>query len=462
MQEVTQNTAFDDFEVEIVDLDPREHTNHHRKQVWKRFTKRQRRLGTVLTAVIYVLALGLLVSTLPGIGAQIWQHLFPAHQAGTSHTVPFYLMGNPSWGHFVIDGRPVETLPIVGEGQPLALPPGTYTIGWQVAPFHAQSCILQLTSTRMLATGPSCIVRSTLSTGKATRTPVVCFFASLNDLPPVQQAHVLQQTQATLAEQTEQTIVQPGEWYALFPQEPGVSSAACRSTTVGTLCATRAVRPLQATLHLQVNHGNRPGGQCSPLLFCQVDRQDCRSFCENSSMSLQAQGWNVQAVAHGYWTYTPLTGQLPGQTQPLSFASIATSQSISLYLTWNQDHWQATLLDAPGMVDSPERNPTCLQAQQDLQRISGLSNQQSGLIQIIGDSASTPADGCLVALQLANKPSGNARPASAYCFERFGVLLAVNDLARHLWPYLPVINAQEQLLVDSFEPSALDDISGLG
>lgn len=462
MQEGTQNMVFDDSDVEIVDLDPREYKRHHHP-VWKRFTKRQRRVGTIVTAVVYLLTLGLLVSTLPGIGTQIWHHLFPVQRAGTPHTVPFYLAGNPSWGHFAIDGKPVETLPVVGQGRPLALAPGTYTLDWQAAPFQAQHCLLQLTSTRMLATGSSCTIRSTPSPGTPTRTLVVCFFASLNDLPPAQQAHVLQQTQAALAEQTQQTIVQPGEWYALSPQEPGVSQAACRSTTVGTLCATRATRPLQAVLHLQVQNANRSGGQCNPLLLCQLAHQDCRSFCENQNMPLQAQGWNIQTLAHGYWTYTPLTAQLAWQTQPLSFVSTTTSQSISLYLTWDQHRWQVTLLDAPGMVDSPQRNPICLQAQQDLQRISGLSNQRAGLIQIIGDSASAPADGCLVALQPAStSPSGNAHPASAYCFERFGVLLAVNTLARHLWPYLPVINAQEQRLVDSFEPSALDGLSGLG
>jgi hypothetical protein len=114
------------------------------------------------------------------------------------------------------------------------------------------------------------------------------------------------------------------------------------------------------------------------------------------------------------------------------------------------------------MADSPERNPICLQAQQDLQRISNLSNQRARLIQIVGDSASSPADGCLVALQPVNERSGNGHPAIAYCFERFGVLLAANDLARHFWPYLPVINAQEQLLVDRFGPPAPDMSSGLG
>jgi hypothetical protein len=462
MQEGTQNMVFDDFDVEIVDLDPIEYEKHHRKRVRRRFTKRQRRLGTVVTTIVYVLTLGLLVSTLPGIGAQVWHRLFPA-QTGVLHTVPFYLVGNPSWGHFAIDGKSVEALPAFVQNRPLALPPGTHTIDWQAAPFQAQSCTLQLTSTRALATGPSCIIRSIFPAGKSTRTLVVCFFASLSDLSPAQQAHVLQQTQVTLTEQTEQTIVQPGEWYALSPQEPGVSPTACHSTRVGTLCATQATRPLQATLHLQVEDRSQFIGQCRrPLLLCQLVRQDCRSFCENPNMPLQAQGWNIQALVRGYWTYTPMTGQVPGKMQPLSFASVATSQSISLYLTWDQHRWQATLLDAPGMIDSPERNPICLQAQQDLQRISSLSNQRTRPIQIIGDSASSPADGCLVALQPATTRSGNAPPAIAYCFERFGVLLAVNDMARRLWPYLPVINAQEQLLVESFEPAALDGPSGLG
>jgi len=32
----------------------------------------------------------------------------------------------------------------------------------------------------------------------------------------------------------------------------------------------------------------------------------------------------------------------------------------------------------------------------------------------------------------------------AYCLYRFGVLLAANDEAHRLWPYLPVADAYEQ------------------
>lgn len=450
MQEGVQNTLFDDLEVEIVDLDIVENERSRRKKVKKRLTKRQRRVGTMLTVVVYVLTLGLLVGSLSGINDRVWHRLFPS-QASSPRVVPFYLVANPSWGHFAINGKQLAHLPVVGRDRPLALPPGTYTIGWQAAPFQPQSCTLRLTLTQAPSASSSCTLRSTFSTGKAARIPVVGFFASLNDLLPAQRANVLQQTRTVLAEQTEQATVQPGEWYAHSFQEPGVSPVLCGSAMVGALCAAQATQPLQATLHLQVDIGNLLIGQCSRS-SC-PGQQDCRFFCANPNMSPGAQGWNVQALAHEYWTYTSLTTQIRKRTQPLSLTSVTpTFQFISLYLTWDRHRWQVMLLDAPGMVDTPERNPICLQAQQDLKRVASLSNQRVALIQIVGDSASNPADGCLVAFRSGDKQSGNE--LTAYCFERFGVLLAANDMARRFWPYLPVVNAQEQLLVERFEPPA--------
>lgn len=424
MQEDVQSVV--DLEVEIVDLE----CVHDRKRPragW-RFTRGQRRVGTIVTVIIYLVTLGLLVSTFPGLGARIWQHLFPAGAA--PRTASFYLSGNPSWGHFTIDGQPVAHLPIIGRDRPLALPPGTYTIDWHTAPFRPQRCTLSLTLTRAPTVGPSCVVRSVFVGGRASRVQVVCFFASLHDLPPAQQAQVLHLVGAALAGQDEQAIVQPGEWYALAAHEPGVAPALCRSTVVGALCATRATRTLHATLQMQMDAGDPAAAAC-------------RFLCPNPEMAPGARGWNVQIPVRGSWMYTPLSGPLSEQPQPLSFDGAApVPQVVSLYLTWSQRGWQALLLDAAGMIDSPERNPLCRQAAHDLQRISGPGRSRAGLVQVVGASASAPAEGCLVAFALAGRPQ-----ALAYCLARFGVLLAANDRARRLWPYLPVASAQEQQLV---------------
>jgi hypothetical protein len=58
--------------------------------------------------------------------------------------------------------------------------------------------------------------------------------------------------------------------------------------------------------------------------------------------------------------------------------------------------------------------------------------------------------GCLVTItqQPASSSSLTPPPSSqvAYCLHRFGVLLAVNNLAHRLWPFLPVANAYEKRL----------------
>ena len=55
----------------------------------------------------------------------------------------------------------------------------------------------------------------------------------------------------------------------------------------------------------------------------------------------------------------------------------------------------------------------------------------------------TPASGCLLKIPLPLDQSGAVTPSTepptvAYVIQRFGVLLAVNDTAHRLWPFLPV------------------------
>lgn len=456
MKEEIQNTLLDDFEVEIVDLDQVEGEGGRRKGIVISLTRRQRRFGNILTGLVYVLMLGLLLTTLPGIGPLAWHRFFQAHPSHSRpvQPVPLYLVGNPSWGHFTINGKLVARNPAIGQDQPLTLSPGTYTINWQVAPFQPQICTLQLTHASLPSSGNSCATRRTVFGAQHVKILVISFFASLQDLPRRERDRVMQQARAIIAERTEQATVQPEEWYALSPQEAAGQPGLCRTTVIGALCALQATQPLQATLHLQMDAEALPAGPCGIRSFCQRDSQDCRLFCEDPAVPLGASGWNVQVFVHGYWTYAPLHSQVPVQPRPLSFVSGAiTSQLIPLYLSWEQHNWQVLPLDAPGLVDSPERNPVCLQAQNDLKLITTLDEQPVGLVHIVADNASSPADGCLVALTLGGNPGDVlTNQATAYCLERFGVLLAANGLAHRFWPYLPVANVREQLLAEFLEP----------
>ncbi len=55
----------------------------------------------------------------------------------------------------------------------------------------------------------------------------------------------------------------------------------------------------------------------------------------------------------------------------------------------------------------------------------------------------------LAPIRLTNAGSCPSRQRCfAACLHRFGVLLAVNNLAHRLWPFLPVANAYEKRLAE--------------
>src|SRR5205807_5521028 len=122
-------------------------------------------------------------------------------------------------------------------------------------------------------------------------------------------------------------------------------------------------------------------------------------------------------------------------------------QEASLHLIWQQTGWQVTLFPP----DASTNNPACLQIGQDITSIIGdfAVNNQQVFVQGIAQTPGNPTNGCLALLRPdPNVINNTVTPISqgnehlaAYCLERFGVVLAANDVAHRFWPYLPVANA---------------------
>lgn len=67
----------------------------------------------------------------------------------------------------------------------------------------------------------------------------------------------------------------------------------------------------------------------------------------------------------------------------------------------------------------------------------------------------TSASGCLITIPFGADENGTPMPTPttlrvAYVIQLFGVLLAVNALAHHLWPFLPVADAATQRLAQQW------------
>src|SRR5258708_37177550 len=108
MADTEQETPFDDFAVEITDLDqPAGPVRRHRP----RLTPHQRRLSLAATTALFVLVMGLLLTSASEVRGLLGKAF--DHSAGTPGPSTFsgplsaYLRGNPTWAHFTLDGKPL-------------------------------------------------------------------------------------------------------------------------------------------------------------------------------------------------------------------------------------------------------------------------------------------------------------------------------------------------------------------
>lgn len=337
----------------------------------------------------------------------------------------FYFNPLPSWGMVSLDGRPLSPIPvpIVGNEPPLRLPHGRHVLEWHAAPFESQRCILLVPPQQ--GTGQTCTITQAPSTPFTDHASLITLPVSLAQLPAKERPSLIHATQSLLDTLQSTEIVQAGERYVLAEGLPQIQTAST---------------PLQATLHFFLDTDNRVPVTCSGLSLgegCTISGQDCRLFCTPLWPKTAGPGWDIAAIFHTTWQYTTPDGQPPGGSSSAQLAAIS-AQFVTLHVTWTGEQWQVAFQNQGA---SSFDDPICVAtigevgANPSYRLVPGSSTPLSWTY----TAAYTAAGGCLAATQ-------GEQTINALLLRRFGVLLAANTEAHHLWPRLPVADSYEQQL----------------
>jgi hypothetical protein len=221
---------------------------------------------------------------------------------------------------------------------------------------------------------------------------------------------------------------------------------------------------LLATLHFQLDTDQESSMACAVNgqnsgQSCFVLGQDCHLFCTNPAgstapSSSSALEWDVLAVAFPVWNYTTLDGHSIARNQPDAFGgAIGYEFLVPLRIIWDGTAWHVTaLLYSAGTQTFGD--PVCGSAEVEVSIDPSLSRVLLDNAAVAWNyaSGSSYAAGC-IAIAVPNTHqtgtpvlSPSSPHVAAYCLQRFGLLLAANDVAHYLWPQMPVADAYEQSL----------------
>lgn len=433
----TLNTADDSLTVEVSDLrQPAEQsaTRRHASQpapFGARLQPRQRlarvmsATGAILLAAIVV---GLLVRPRP----------FPSQPPAPASN-QFYIVAGAPWATIALDGHPLARLPIISVDPPLTLARGSHRLVWRADPFQAIHCAISAP----IAVGDTCPYDHVMTQRGGYSAWVITFFPSLALLPDDQRAALLRVTQATLDAATSSARVRPGEWYAHLS---------------ANRLEERATQPLRATLRftLATDPAMAQSCQFSYTEQCRFLGQDCLAFCTVPEQGAPAH-WDVLAVVRPLWDFATLGGQLVAHDQPDGLALAGTG--VLLRVTWERGAWRVALdFSNPPLAylsevygdGPPGYEPSCawIETAVRAEAIPQATDPRYAQLEWRFAPSAVRAAGCV---GVATPPRFAGTPAAsapslppAYCLQRFGVLLAANDLAHQLWPALPVADADEQ------------------
>ena len=453
MAEMEREITAKDFDLEITDLDQNERPPRRRRP---RLTPGQRKLSLALTAALFALVIVVILASSGDVRALLTRTLFPPRPTVPANNLAFYVQGNPSWGRFIIDGRPVAHLPVEGHDRPLTLTPGRHTIVWQVAPFEEQRCVFSVVDATTI-NGP-CLLNGevTVNFVPNAQAMILSFFVSMNVLPAAQRAALLQQLQTALASYGGSEQVRPGELYAVSEQEIAANPSLCHLIAHLAVCYARANQPLQATLSAQLNSNASSTDSCVLSEICLSNHQDCRALCSDymgitEVNEIQETGWNVMAVIRLSWSYATLSGKVIARDQPASaLRGTDEDRTVNVHIAYDSGGWHVTFF--PQIRGNGFDDPICDQAAQDIYGLAGAAqgNQQLFVSQTV-NMQTNPASGCLAVVQ--TSPGTYISPATpvsrmnaqltGYCLVRFGVMLMVDQQAHQFWPDLPSVDAYE-------------------
>lgn len=449
-----------DLEVEIIDLDQGKEALPEKsltppKQVQPRFSQQQHRVQLVVSVSVVIVALFVLLGSSPSVQTLV-PTLLGIHPTPT--VVPgadlFYIDAQPVWGQLMLDGKPLPHIPMIGTEAPLRFPLGKHTLEWRVAPFLTQRCLLSVPPN--FATDTCNARNSVTNTNASLGAWLVTFSASLDTLPDAQRLALVNAAQAALDAQQSTERVQTGEYYALSSVDKGFTEP------------VQARQPLLATLHFQLNTNTNINTFCTNNgVACTIGTQDCRLFCTVqgilSPTSKPTTAWTVLSVVRTAWTYTTENGKEIARDQiDMVHTAAADEHLVPLVIRWDNAGWHVTSPFASLIgADLFHYDPVCASARDEV-RQNPLFSQSSSLSGFANNwhyvSSVQHAVGCLAFVVLPSSfisPSSSIQPIVAFCLHRFGVFLAVNDVAHTLWPTLPRADTYEQNIARQLLPATL-------
>jgi hypothetical protein len=187
----------------------------------------------------------------------------------------------------------------------------------------------------------------------------------------------------------------------------------------------------------------------SPLFTVNADPNDdgpwagqpCAILCETyPGAKLDASSWSIVAHVIVAWRYTQLNGKIALDHAPAATPERHQHIRQPLSVRWNGS-WQVSSSTASARVPTPIcAVATSLLAEQ----LTRSSAPELASYAWDGISARNTAEGCL----LIGGPSNGNGPVgvTANVLYRFGLLYTADDVARRLFPNLPVVDAHGQLI----------------
>src|SRR5258708_6911989 len=334
-----------------------------------RLSLRQRRRQLIITGSIVVLAVLLILGSsasvrdlVSGIFIRPTPTPLPMIAPGSDL---FYVQGNPTWGHLFIDGHVVAHLPRISIDQPLRLSRGRHVLLWRADPFLSLSCTVSVPARYATDT---CSYHESVQLDAGLSAWIITFSVSLASLPAEQHAALVQAVQAALDAQQSSATVQPGELYALSPNNPE-----CRPVPGEPLCSATARQQLKATLSFQLDANEASDETCiDPEPSCTFSHQNCHLFCPGFESSSAVPEWDVLAPVRSLWKFATLDGRVLARDIPDIPGDYATGQVIGeslvpLGITWDSLGWHVTVSYDASAQNSGFFDPVCAAAQDEVQ-----------------------------------------------------------------------------------------------
>ena len=136
------------------------------------------------------------------------------------------------------------------------------------------------------------------------------------------------------------------------------------------------------------------------------------------------------------WTYIDVAGRVIAPPQGIDASG--DQQFVMLHITWQAGQWHVTF--HPQGTSSFD-DPNCLSTMGSIMTKPAYNSTPQQRVIWTFSSISNRSTGCLATATLHNGDNLQVAPAqtpAAYILQRFGVLMAANDTAHHLWPNLPL------------------------